>query len=136
MFSQLQGLNSKIVNITDVENMEDEIFSAEEFTIDTEIAIQRLRAYRDSMNTRAGQVIENNSARLLLPEEATSNVTVSTYSSNTSQFHKLPKLTLPTFDGDILKWQTFWDSFESTVHNNASLTDIQRFSYLKLKKPA
>ena len=52
--------------------------------------------------------------------------------SNTSQsHHKLPKLILPTFDGGILQWQTFWDSFESSVHNNANLSPVQKFSYLK-----
>ena len=29
---------------------------------------------------------------------------------------RLPKLTLPIFGGDPLKWQTFWDSFDSAVH--------------------
>ena len=55
----------------------------------------------------------------------------SVYSSQSSQFHKLPKLSLPIFTGNILEWQTFWDSFESSVHLNGSLSDIQRFSYLR-----
>ena len=45
--------------------------------------------------------------------------------------HRLPKLDLPYFNGDILHWQTFWDSFESTIHFNCTLTPIQKFSYLK-----
>ncbi|KAH3699477.1 hypothetical protein DPMN_074433 [Dreissena polymorpha] len=36
--------------------------------------------------------------------------------SNSSHYHRLPKLSLPTFNGDILQWQTFWDSFETTVN--------------------
>jgi len=44
---------------------------------------------------------------------------------------KLPKLTLPTFDGDILQWQSFWNSFESSIHSNGNLTDVQKFGYLK-----
>ncbi|XP_071127724.1 uncharacterized protein [Mytilus edulis] len=35
------------------------------------------------------------------------------------------------FNGEILTWQTFWDSFESSVHYNVTLTDVQKFSYLK-----
>ena len=58
-----------------------------------------------------------------------SNSSVNT--SQSSQFHKLPKLSLPIFTGNILEWQTFWDSFESSVHHNDSLSDIQRFSYLR-----
>ena len=52
-------------------------------------------------------------------------------SSSAAHFHKLPKLALPTFDGDLLLWQTFWDSFESSVHTNPALSDVQKFSYLK-----
>ncbi|ESP02011.1 hypothetical protein LOTGIDRAFT_157146 [Lottia gigantea] len=46
-------------------------------------------------------------------------------------YHRLPKLDLQTFSGDILAWQTFLDSFQTTVHTNPSLTNVQRFSYLK-----
>ena len=58
-----------------------------------------------------------------------SNLSVN--SSQSSQFHKLPKLSLPIFTGNILEWQTFWDSIESSVHHNDFLSDIQRFSYLR-----
>ena len=45
---------------------------------------------------------------------------------------RLPKLTLPTFSGDPLHFQTFWDSFEAAVHNNnEGLTGVQKFHYLK-----
>lgn len=51
--------------------------------------------------------------------------------SNASQYHRLQKLELSSFDGDVLKWQSFLDSSETTVHLNVNLTDVQRFSYLK-----
>lgn len=44
---------------------------------------------------------------------------------------KLPKLTTRKFNGDLTRWVTFWDSFESAVHNNPSLTDVDKFNYLK-----
>ena len=51
---------------------------------------------------------------------------------NVGQFvTRLPKLTLPTFSGDPLQFQTFWDSFEAAVHNNEGLTGIQKFHYLR-----
>ena len=28
-----------------------------------------------------------------------------------ANYHRLPKLTLPTFNGDVQTWQTFWDLF-------------------------
>ena len=44
---------------------------------------------------------------------------------------RLPKLTLPTFGGNPLQFQTFWDSFEAAVHNNDNLTGVQKFHYLR-----
>ena len=44
---------------------------------------------------------------------------------------KLPKLELPTYSGDLLKFQNFWDQFEAAVHNNDDLPDIQKFTYLR-----
>ena len=43
---------------------------------------------------------------------------------------KLPKLVLRPFNGDITAWTTFWESYESAVHNNRNLTDIDKFNYL------
>ena len=43
----------------------------------------------------------------------------------------LPKLTLPTFSGDPLAWQMFWDSFNTAIHANPSLSGVQKFNYLK-----
>ena len=37
---------------------------------------------------------------------------------------KLPKLHLPKFSGNITKFQTFWDSFESAIHVNPDLSSI------------
>ena len=53
-----------------------------------------------------------------------------TISSFASQI-RLSKLTLPTFGGNILELPTFWDSFESSIHLNSALPDIQKFPYLK-----
>ena len=44
---------------------------------------------------------------------------------------KLPDLTLSKFDGDITNWNSFWDSYDTAVHNNTSLSDINKFTYLK-----
>ena len=44
---------------------------------------------------------------------------------------KLPKLVLPKFRGDVTTWMGFWDSFRSAVHDNASLSKIDKFNYLR-----
>ena len=44
---------------------------------------------------------------------------------------KLPKITLPRFNGDPVRWMSFWDSYKSAVHLNSELTDVDKFNYLR-----
>ena len=44
---------------------------------------------------------------------------------------KLPKLDVPTFDGDVLRWQSFWEQFETSVHNCTSLSNAEKLVYLQ-----
>lgn len=46
---------------------------------------------------------------------------------------KLPKIEMISFGGDKTKWIEFWDSFKCAVDKNKSLTDVERFNYLKTK---
>ena len=44
---------------------------------------------------------------------------------------RLPKLSIQKFDGDIANWQNFYDIFKSVIDQNESISDIDKFSYLK-----
>ena len=44
---------------------------------------------------------------------------------------KLSKLEVKKFKGDVCKWQEFWDSFESSIHSNDCLSDVDKFNYLR-----
>ena len=43
---------------------------------------------------------------------------------------KLPKLDVPSFNGNILHWQPFWEQFETSVHNCSSLSNAEKLVYL------
>ena len=43
---------------------------------------------------------------------------------------KLPKLQLHPFSGDLTQWTSFWDSYESAIHTNEQLSEIEKFNYL------
>ena len=45
----------------------------------------------------------------------------------------LPKLEIEGYDGNILRWNTFWNSFEPAVHNRQGLTNAEKFNYLRSK---
>lgn len=44
---------------------------------------------------------------------------------------RLPRIELPTYSGRYEEWPTFQDLFVSLVHNNTSLSDVQKLHYLK-----
>ena len=44
---------------------------------------------------------------------------------------KLPKLKVPTFDGDVLYWRQFWEQFSISVHDRSHLTDLEKLVYLR-----
>ncbi len=43
----------------------------------------------------------------------------------------LPKISLPHFKGNPVYWTAFWDSYESAVHLNSALSDVDKFNYLR-----
>ena len=46
---------------------------------------------------------------------------------------KLPKYALLKFEGNIMKWQEFWDSYEASIHKNSALQEVDKFNYLKVQ---
>ena len=52
-------------------------------------------------------------------------------SSSAAKGIKLPKIEVPTFDGNLLHWSTFWEQFEVSVHDKDSLSDAEKLVYLQ-----
>ena len=50
--------------------------------------------------------------------------------SNSQFLFKLPKITLPPFYGEIVKWTSYWEIFNSMVHDIGSYSDITKMIYL------
>ena len=44
---------------------------------------------------------------------------------------KLPKISLPRFGGNPVKWIPFWDSYKSAIHVNPDLSEVDKFNYLR-----
>jgi len=83
-------------------------------------------------------VPQHSSATPVLPLQSSlvtpvlpSQSVVSSHQSQMFSTTHLPKLSLSTFSGELLAWQTFWDSFYVAIHTNPNLMGIQKFSYLK-----
>ncbi|GFU88217.1 integrase catalytic domain-containing protein [Trichonephila clavipes] len=125
-FEELSTLDKEIENLIDIESLEEEIVTREEYR--DKFIIWKIRAerYVESVSNIAIQNwVENQPQNITLPL----NSTVSSVLSNQP---RLPKLTLESFSGkDISSFPSFWARFKSAVHENSSLNDVDKFSYLK-----
>ena len=81
-------------------------------------------------NTPATISIENNDSNISNVVNTDTVTTSTTAMPFTCSKTRLPKLQLTKFKGQVTKWNSFWDSFESAVHNNHEISKIDKFSYL------
>ena len=44
---------------------------------------------------------------------------------------RLPKLDVPTFDGNIIHWTQFWEQFAISVHDRTNLSNAEKIVYLQ-----
>ena len=44
---------------------------------------------------------------------------------------KLPKIHVPTFDGNVVNWSSFWQQFNMAIHSKAQLNDTEKLVYLR-----
>ena len=44
---------------------------------------------------------------------------------------KLPKIDVPTFDGELLHWQTFWEQFSVSVDKRSDISNTEKLVYLR-----
>lgn len=44
---------------------------------------------------------------------------------------KLPRINIPKFSGEYQHWMSFHDMYTALVHNNKSITNIEKLHYLK-----
>ena len=132
----LKQINEKLLSQTDVADIENEIVDTEEYMIDLESSVRKTRREfmrQDPTDSAAGManIRENNNNNISSQPSVRSEVSFPTFITSSASKLRLPKLTFPTFSRKTLEWTTFWDSFESNIHLNSALPDIQKFSYLK-----
>ena len=155
----LQTLDDQILELTDRESVAQEISDTDDFNLQLEITIRRYKEILLSTDTVSFTPTTEAISHTNVSTHPTihhvntnqyhthplTNTVSHSFTDPMSQpagmsynapqqhrfYHKLPTLELPSFSGDVILWQTFWESFESTVHTNPALTNIQKFNYLK-----
>ena len=43
---------------------------------------------------------------------------------------KLPKIDVPTFDGNVMNWHSFWEQYQVLIHSKTQLADPEKLAYL------
>lgn len=86
-----------------------------DFAVDKEVRSSFMKQYFEVQSIYAN----------LFPVNRENNLNV-VKSSNV----QLPKISLPSFDGEYKEWPTFFDLFSSLIHRNLSLSNIEKFQYL------
>jgi len=107
---------------------------AEGTTDDTEIETEILQTeeINSSISVAKGKITQrlNPSTSAVTPPQRTDSHTVPSSVPVHEHVTRLPTLDLLRFTGNPLLWQLFWDCFEAAVHNNPSLSEVQKLSYL------
>lgn len=110
----LNRLDSEILDLIAEDDLENEIQQSDEY---------KERIYEAL--TRVNKVIDT-AATVSRPAATTTAAT----GGHVAKV-KLPKITLPHFNGSLVKWPMFWESYESAIHNNTDLSDVDKFNYLR-----
>ena len=61
------------------------------------------------------------------------NLNAGSYRSKKTELSevKLPKVSVPTFDGNVLNLKNFWEQFDVTIHSKTALSDTAKLMYLQ-----
>ena len=140
----LTTLDEKILEKTPDEEVEEEIQQSDIFAERIQLTIIKLTKVLGEIEKMSDGAIDTSTDRRT-PSRSTSlapsrsptptprvtppSETVTATVSGTTKV-KLPKLSLKKFNGDVSRWTSFWDSFESAVHRNTDLSDVDKFNYL------
>ncbi|XP_062419395.1 uncharacterized protein LOC134132166 [Pungitius pungitius] len=65
------------------------------------------------------------------PRVRVSDGSSGSFTSQSRQTVKLPKLMITKYDGEISQWQEFWSQYETAIHRNEVLCKTDKFTYLR-----
>lgn len=125
--TELQGIDDQLETLFPVEELEQEC--------------ENCLAYRDEVNRVVSQL--NFKLRQANCPSSTSVLSSTEFNAQATQrtAHsgiKLPKLHLQKFNGEPTQWPSFWEQYQSSIHENSTLSKVEKFQYLRwlLEGPA
>ncbi|XP_072381169.1 uncharacterized protein [Diabrotica undecimpunctata] len=67
---------------------------------------------------------------LIRDSSSSSNISSHSNAQSSRPSVRLPKLNIPTFSGNFRDWPSFFDLFNSLIHHNHDLSDVEKFRFL------
>ena len=118
---QLSDVDDEVVALLDPDAVPDDIVES--------MQMQGKATFVESeIDVRLSQIVKAN--------ESTSSLPLSTPSvSSISNVSRLPKIELPVFKGDPVKWQGFWDHFSALFDDSSLGGERLRLSSVIMQKP-
>ncbi|CAB3989185.1 Hypothetical predicted protein [Paramuricea clavata] len=135
---KLEGLKRDLSEkLTILDKLDNSIIETVDEEKDIEGEINESSEFRRSIHEAISQIdlclqehkVKHNGGHDPNGSLSSSSMVNSSYSDG-KQNVRLPKLNLKHFKGDPIKFQAFWDSFETTIHNNEDVSDVNKMSYL------
>ncbi|XP_075741915.1 uncharacterized protein LOC142793690 [Rhipicephalus microplus] len=126
----LSRLDEVILASTDAENLDHEVETADEYNEKILYAVSRAKFWleeREKEATMQSRATGPGPSNLEFPSSGEAAWQVRAHSPLAVE---LPKLQIPTFDGSLCRWQSFWDHFDATIHKNTELLHNEKFKYL------
>ena len=132
----LEALDTEIVVLTPEDQLEEEIAKADNYSERVRRTLLFICKALESATRAPLSPPVTPPVTRDTPHDDTSppldmSVTTTTESTIASSKVKLPKISLPHFRGNPIYWTAFWDSYESAIHLNSALTDVDKFNYLR-----
>ena len=121
---EVKEIFEEIIEIMEEEHIEEEINSQYQFTSEKEEISYSLLEQIDKLKAKSV------TGASLTPREDDALSTVSK-SGEISLQAKLPKIVIKPFDGDLECWESFYENYCEIIHNNHTITDTKRFTYLQ-----
>ncbi|XP_054709026.1 uncharacterized protein LOC129218728 [Uloborus diversus] len=120
-FDMLSSVDRQLKDNFEPDELEKEIEISEKYR--EKVTVWKFRATK-----RINEMRQNSLEMSRISENQ--NRSFETASNNTIRV-KLQKLTIAKFYGDVSQWLIFWNSFESAIHKNELLNNVDKFNYLK-----
>lgn len=155
----LTKLNDKILDVCDEADIAKEIEEATDYDAKLNKTVEKISLFKlenyasshaetasyqgrvnlhstpQTQRDRTGHArVENNEIREGHEGPSSPSPDDSTHSSlqgqGSGQGIRLPKISLPRFNGDLKRFSAFWQSFDCAINSNTSISGIQKLNYL------